>query len=333
MAAHGLQNVRARPGAYDDEIDDVELESDHGESDGSDEAEEDENMSEQDGEEITGEEGSDVEQNISNVSFGALKQAQDAISRKRKRGSDTTADQEDKLEALRERLRQIRAQREGASEFTRPDKSAEISLAKAQQAEHGDSEDNSDDSDSAPSEEGAEKSRTSKHAPMSQSSKHQVTRKRVVVDVPKRVVRDPRFDAMQQRHGHPGDSDKAYAFLQDYQKAEVQELKGAMKKTKSEDDKEILKRKVISMENKLKARAAKEREQEIVRKHRKEERDKVQEGKMPYYLKKKDIKERAIVEKFKDMKSKDREKLIEKRRKKEGQKEKKRMPQARRMVS
>ncbi|KAK4633260.1 rRNA biogenesis protein RRP36 [Fulvia fulva] len=328
--AVGLQNMRARPGAYDD--DDVEFGSDNGESDISDEADDDEGMSEHEDQQSAGEEGSDVEQKISNVSFGALKQAQDAISRKRKRGSDTTADQEDKLEALREKLRQIRAQREGHAQPKKSDTSAGKSLSRTQQTEEGDSEDDSDDSDSAPSEEGAEKSRSSKHAPMSQSSKHQVTRKRLVVDVPKRQVRDPRFDAMHQRHGHPGDSDKAYAFLQDYQKAEIQELKGAMKKTKSEDDKEILKRKVISMENKLKAKAAKEREQEIIRKHRKEERDKVQEGKTPYYLKKKDIKERAIVEKFNDMKSKDREKLIEKRRKKEGQKEKKRMPQARRMV-
>ncbi|EME48115.1 hypothetical protein DOTSEDRAFT_86447 [Dothistroma septosporum NZE10] len=320
MAAHGLQYPRARPGALDDdeEIEDVELGLEQGERDISDEDEDDEDIN--------------VEQKISNVSFGALKQAQDAMSRKRKRDAETTADQEDKLEALRERLRHIRAQREGSAQSTKADRDAGKPLAQVQQADDGDSEDDSDDSDAASSEEGAEKSRTSKHAPMSQSSKHQVTRKRTVVDVPKRIVRDPRFDAMQQRHGHPGNSDKAYAFLQDYQKAEIQELKGAMKKTKSEDDREILKRKVTSMENKLKAKGAQQREQEIIRKHRREERNKVQEGKTPYYLKKKDVKERAIVEKFKDMKSKDREKLIEKRRKKEGQKEKKRMPQARRIV-
>ena len=141
MAACGLQNVRSR-----DESDDVELESDHGEGDVSDVPEEDEDMSEQDDDRSAGEEGSDVEQKISNVSFGALKQAQDAVSRKRKRGSDTTADQEDKLEALRERLRQIRAQREGAQP-TKSDKSPGKSLAKVHQMD-ADSEEDSDDSDS-----------------------------------------------------------------------------------------------------------------------------------------------------------------------------------------
>lgn len=54
---------------------------------------------------------------ISKVSFGALAKAQDALaskesgSRKRKRGEDTSAAQEDKLQALRERLRTLKAEK------------------------------------------------------------------------------------------------------------------------------------------------------------------------------------------------------------------------------
>lgn len=274
-------------------------------------------------------EGENFEQQISNVSFAALKQAQDALSRKRKRGSDNTPVEDDKLEVLRERLRRIKEQKAATGVSI---KSAST-LNKAEADESGDERENASHSDSGsgPSEEDAPFSRTSKHAPTAQSSKYQVSRKRQVVHVPKRVVRDPRFDAMHQRSAHPGNSEKAYGFIRDYQKSEISELKEAAKKTKNEDDKEKLKRTVGRMENRLRAKEAKERQQDILRRHRKEERDRVQQGKTPYYLKQKDIKEKALVEKFSKMKSKDREKLVERRRKKEGQKEKRRMPDARRV--
>jgi ribosomal RNA-processing protein 36 len=286
----------------------------------------------------TGEGDEEVEQRIHNVSFGALKQAQDALSRKRKRGSDSTADQEEKLEALRARLDQIRSKSKKSANA----KSSIRNVDERQKDRRGSSTmqphpkaadtDSEPDSDSAPSEEDIPtKSRTSKHAPASQSSRHQVTRKRTVVDVPKRTYRDPRFDALQERSAHPGNSGKAYSFLRDYQKDEIAELKAAIKLTRNEDDKETLKRKVISMQNKIKSEEAKEREQEVLRQHRREEREKVEQGTKPFYLKQKDVKERAMVEKFKGMKSKDREKLMEKRRRKEDQKEKRRMPEARRL--
>lgn len=327
------KNVRPRPAAYDDESDFAEdYRSDLGSASGVSEVEQDSATSE-DEEHKSEIDGDDVEQQITNVSFGALKQAQDTISRKRKRGSDTTADQEDKLEALRARLREIKEAKSAPA--GKVAKALKISAGAPQTSGHDDAEgeeDEEEDSDSAPSEEDAPKSRSSKHAPATQSSRHQVTRKRVVVDVPKRVVRDPRFDAYHQHSAHPENSEKAYSFLRDYQKSEINELKAAIKKTKNEDEKETLRRTMGSMENRIKSKEAKEREQEIIRKHRKEERARLEQGKNPYYLKKKDVKEKALVEKFKGMKSKEREKVIEKRRKKEGQKEKKRMPDARRMA-
>lgn len=265
---------------------------------------------------------------LENISFGALKQAQDALLRKRKRNDETNPDQEEKLEALRERLREIKKRKASESESQPKKKKDTKKNAKTNDEDFDVDEESGSDSDSAPSEVGA----TSKHAPMAQSSKHQVTRKRQVIDVPKLKVRDPRFDAMQQRHAHTGNVEKAYGFLQDYQANEIAELKAAMKATKNEDDKEKLKRKIGSMENRIKAKAAKEREQEVLRKHRKEERQKVEQGKNPYYMKKSELKEKALVEKYKNMKGKDREKAMDKKRKKESQKEIKRMPEARRMA-
>ncbi|TKA67286.1 hypothetical protein B0A55_09236 [Friedmanniomyces simplex] len=270
--------------------------------------------------------GGDVEQRISSISFGALKQAQDAVSRKRKRGSDEAPEQDDKLAALRKRLRQIKEQ-----------KAASTQVNPVASKTGGESDDSSD-SDSAPSEEDLpSKSRTSKHAPAEQTSRHQVTRKRTVVDFPKRVIRDPRFDSLPHQPSTTnqppnGTTDKAYSFLLDYQRTEIDDLKIAFKRTKSEDDRLTLRRKINSMENRLKAHAAKEREQAVRSAHRKEEKGRVLEGKKPYYLKEKEVKERALVEKFKGMKGREREKVVEKRRLKESQKEKRGMPRDRRLV-
>lgn len=276
----------------------------------------------------------DPERLLSNVSFGALKHAQDSLSRKRKRTEDPTPDQDAKLDALRERLRQLREKKAGKIDGKgKQERSAKTRVTAQESAQDEDDVEDQSDSDSdAPSEEAAPTSRGSKHAPMSQSTKNQVTRKRQVIDLPNRKIRDPRFDALHSSAAHPGDSaNKAYAFLHDYQASEVAELKAALKNTKDEHDKETLKRKIGSMENQRRTREAKERQQAVLRAHRKEERAKVEQGKNPYYLKKGELRERALVEKFKRMKGKDREKAVEKRRLRESQKEKKRMPEARRM--
>lgn len=264
-------------------------------------------------------------QGIQNVSFGALQQAQEALSRKRKRGFDVAEGKEEELEALRSRLKQIKSDRQ----FSEPFRQTKRKSYKAENVTKPTEHDMSD-SDSAPSEVGAAKSRSSKHAPTTKSSRYQVTRRRTVVDVPKRVSRDPRFDALYHSSVPNGNSQKAYGFLRDYQKDEIAELKSAMKKAKTEEDKEKLKRMIVSMENRIKSEDAREREQQVLRQHRREEKGRIEQGKKPFFLKKKEVKERALVEKFKGMKGKDREKLLERRRRKEGQKEKKKMPEARR---
>ncbi|KAK5132472.1 hypothetical protein LTR08_009018 [Meristemomyces frigidus] len=311
----------------DEELDGSEVDGDEDQSVGSqDESADDGGGAEADSDAASSDAASDqeddVEQKIVNISFGTLKQAHEALSKKRKRGPDINDSQNDKLEALRKRLRQIKEEKAASQ----PQNSAVTQNDDA-------ASDAASDSDSAPSEEGASTARSSKHAPRSQTTRHQVTRKRAVVDVPKRVVRDPRFDAVQQRSAHAGDNmDKAYAFLADYQKSEIEELKVAAKATVDEDERVLLRRRVNAMENRVKAKAAKAREQEVRRVHRKEEKGRVEMGKTPYYLKEKEVKERALVEKFRGMKGKERERAVEKRRKKESQAEIKRMPANRRVV-
>ncbi|KAK0936480.1 rRNA biogenesis protein rrp36 [Friedmanniomyces endolithicus] len=333
------RNVRVpqqRPEEEEDNMDEGEGDEDGAEDeedDGQDEEsgsdmDDEEERDEVDGDDMSGLDG-DVEQQISSISFGALKQAQDAVSRKRKRGSDEAPEQDDKLESLRKRLRQIKEQKAGAQSMP----------VERTRTARDDPDASNFDSDSGPSEDEApSKSRTSKHAPAEQTSRHQVTRKRTVVDYPRRVIRDPRFDSIPKQpstaHQPPsGSADKAYSFLLDYQRTEIDDLKAALKRTKGEDDIYNLRRKINSMENRLKAHAAKEREQAVRSAHKKEEKGRVLEGKKPYFLKEKEVKERALVEKFKGMKGKEREKVVEKRRLKESQREKRGMPRDRRRVA
>jgi ribosomal RNA-processing protein 36 len=173
--------------------------------------------------------------------------------------------------------------------------------------------------------------RSSKHAPTEMSSKKAVSRKRDVVPVVKRAYRDPRFEAI----GGPIDEarvSKAYAFLDDYREDEMKELRAAIKDAKDEDAKEELKRALLSMESRMKARLRKSKEQEVLDRHRKEEKELVKQGKQPFYLKKSEQKKRVLLDTFGELKGKQLDRVMERRRKKVEGKEKKKMPFARRNV-
>lgn len=226
---------------------------------------------------------------MSKISFGALAKAQDALSRqesgdrKRKRGDDTTKSQEDKLEALRARLRQIKAEKMASG--APPSKKAGITKKRKVEQDAGSDDENETDSDEAESD-AAPKARSSKHAPMVQSSKRMVSRKRKVVDVKKPVFRDPRFDNMGGAALDDNTLNHRYAFLNDYRASEIAELKSSIRKSKNEGEKEKLKKKLLSMESQQKTREAKEKQQEVIREHKNKEKELIKQGKQPFYLKK-----------------------------------------------
>ncbi|KAI4799174.1 DUF947-domain-containing protein, partial [Aureobasidium sp. EXF-8846] len=159
----------------------------------------------------------DVKDKLSSISFGTLSRAQESISKKRKRPAGGDDEKEDKLEALRARLRELRDAKgvETAPKKSKKNaaKSTTTSAAKkSRKAEDDDSASDGSDSD----EDGPPHARSSKHAPMAQASNRQVTRKRQVIDVPKQQVRDPRFGPL----GGPVDDvalAKKYSFINDYQ--------------------------------------------------------------------------------------------------------------------
>ncbi|KAF2845389.1 DUF947-domain-containing protein [Plenodomus tracheiphilus IPT5] len=286
------------------------------------------------GEEDAGAEKDDqAKAQISRISFGALAKAQDALSRdqstdrKRKRGDENSKSQEDKLEALRARLRQIKAEKQAHAP---PDKKSKTSAKPKANDRREDDNDHDEGAESGSDSDAQPKARSSKHAPAVQSSKRMVSRKRKVVDVKKPVFRDPRFDPVA---GPPPDEhtfDKRYSFLNDYRSAEIADLRSTIKKSKNESEKERLKKKLLSMESQQKARENKEKQQDVIREHKKKEKELVKDGKKPFFLKKSEQKKIVLIDRFQNMKSKQREHVIERRRKKVTAKERRNMPDDRR---
>lgn len=149
--------------------------------------------------------------------------------------------------------------------------------------------------------------------------------------VPKVAYRDPRFEPVT----GPVDESKvrkAYSFLDEYREDEMKELREKIKTSKDESAKERMKRTLLSMESKKKAQVRKDKELEILDKHRKEEKELVKQGKQPFYLKKAEQKKRVLLDRYGDLKGKQLDRVIERRRKKVEGKEKKNMPFARRGV-
>ena len=125
---------------------------------------------------------------------------------------------------------------------------------------------------------------------------------------------------------------KNYAFLDEYREDEMKQLKETIRRTRPTDEatKGTLKRALLSMESKKKARAAKDEQQEIIRMHRAKEKELIKQGKKPFFLKKSEQKRLALVERFKGLKGKQVERVMERKRKKKAGRERKNMPDGRR---
>lgn len=172
-------------------------------------------------------------------------------------------------------------------------------------------------------------SRTSKHAPAELSSKNAVSRKREVIPMHKPSHRDPRFEPL----SGPlllEKLKKNYSFLDTYQTSEIATLKTTLRDTKDPSTREILRKTLLSMESQQKARATKEAQHEIIREHRKREREAIGKGKQPFYLKKAEQKKLALVKRFEGLGEKKAERVIERRRRKKAGRERKGMPSERR---
>lgn len=173
-------------------------------------------------------------------------------------------------------------------------------------------------------------SRQSKHAPAELSSKKAVSRKREVIPVHRVSHRDPRFEPLSGPLV-PDKVKKNYSFLDSYRTSEIASLKTTLRNTKDPSARENLRKTLLSMESQEKARAAKEAQQEVIREHRKKEKEAIEKGKQPFYLKKGEQKKLALVKRFEGLGEKKAERVIERRRRKKAGKERKGMPFERRV--
>ena len=180
-------------------------------------------------------------------------------------------------------------------------------------------------------------SRPSKHAPAIQSSRRAVSRRlEVFAPSPSLKSRDPRFDPLvRSSNADPNASEKAnknYSFLTSYQADEILSLKSQIKKSKTPEDAATLKRQLMSLESKLRRAEALNREKEILRKHKQEEREAIKSGakERPYYLKKSDVKKEVVSQRLAGMSKKARDKAEERKRKRIKGKESRDMPWLRR---
>ena len=192
--------------------------------------------------------------------------------------------------------------------------------------------------------DGEKRRRTSKHAPTIQSTKRAVSRKRTVIEppaIPK--PRDPRFDpTVMNKKGKREGIEKAYSFLTQYREDELEEMKRRLssitKKKKrggTDDSREVesLKRAIRSTTDRMQSIENKQREDQVRAEHKRREKQLIREtGKRPYYLKRSALKERVLTQKYEGMKSRDRVKALERRRKKVASRERRDMPMERRGV-
>ncbi|KND93532.1 rRNA biogenesis protein RRP36 [Tolypocladium ophioglossoides CBS 100239] len=174
--------------------------------------------------------------------------------------------------------------------------------------------------------------RSSKHAPQEQSSKKPVSRRREILADTRRKVRDPRFDPLVGRVDESKAS-RAYAFLDDYRDSEMADLRAQIKKTKDTDAKEDLKRQLLSMESKRKARKKKDDEEKLLLEHRRQEKELVAQGKKPFYLKKSEQKKQLLTQRFESMSKGQVDRAIERKRKKVAGKEKKELGSLQRVTN
>uniref|UniRef100_A0A803LQR2 rRNA biogenesis protein RRP36 n=1 Tax=Chenopodium quinoa TaxID=63459 RepID=A0A803LQR2_CHEQI len=163
--------------------------------------------------------------------------------------------------------------------------------------------------------------------PMEVSSKKPVSRFREVIQVPKKVVRDPRFESLCGNLDEEGFK-KRYNFIyEENLPAEKQELKKLLESSKDPEKITELKSRIALIDKHMKSDSTKLRRNQILSEHKKKAREAAKQGKRPYFAKKSDIRDRINMEKFKDLKEKGKlDSFMEKKRRRNAAKDHKFMP-------
>lgn len=190
-----------------------------------------------------------------------------------------------------------------------------------------------DEATKADGEHGS-KRRLNKNRPVEMSSKRPVAEPWPAVDVPRKVRRDPRFEALS------GTLDeakfrKSYGFVFDQViPAEKEELQERMKKEKNAHKKKGMQAKLTRLEQTLKKEAQQRKVDRREKERNDAEKEAVRQGKRPYYLKKSDVKKQEWAEKYQELKRAGKvQDYLAKKRKRRAAKDHKLIPDARRTTA
>ena len=221
--------------------------------------------------------------------------------------------------------------------------------ARYQDDDSDDKDDDSDDNDDLPSSKKRKTSsssssallrksskhqstKKSRHAPAEMSSKRAVSRYRVVVpdsEVSAYRKRDPRFDNLSGKLNR-GHWETAYEFIDDYKKDELSQLRAAVQKTKDLEKKATIEQELSRELNRVSERDQWKQQRAVVQEHRRKEKKAIADGKKstPYHLSRQGLKKATLEKKFETLKKKGKlDKYMEKRRKKNAMKDRRRLPQ------
>nr|NP_593831.3 LOW QUALITY PROTEIN: uncharacterized protein SPAC823.04 [Schizosaccharomyces pombe]Q9P6P2.3 RecName: Full=rRNA biogenesis protein rrp36; AltName: Full=Ribosomal RNA-processing protein 36 [Schizosaccharomyces pombe 972h-]CAB90149.3 rRNA processing protein Rrp36, DUF947 family (predicted) [Schizosaccharomyces pombe] len=123
---------------------------------------------------------------------------------------------------------------------------------------------------------------------------------------------------------------KNYGFLNEYRVSEIQQLRDELKICKDQERAESIRQTLKSLLSKMERHLEEERAERVMHEFRAQEKERVKEGKKPFYLKRNEQKKLIQMDKYKSMEgTKALDKYIEKKRRRRAQKEKKHLPRAR----
>eukprot|EP00048_Salpingoeca_helianthica_P021004 m.9844 g.9844 ORF g.9844 m.9844 type:complete len:173 (+) comp5484_c0_seq2:87-605(+) len=114
------------------------------------------------------------------------------------------------------------------------------------------------------------------------------------------VRRDPRFDDLSGKL-NPDLFRKTYDFLAERRAQDQKELQKALQKTKSHEHRERIQSALKSMADRERSEQQQESTRQIRAEHRKEERERVAEGKKPFFLKKSAEKKIELLHKYEEV--------------------------------
>lgn len=210
-----------------------------------------------------------------------------------------------------------------------PGKSARGSKLRSRSDESSEDSDSDSDGffegDSKAKKGKSSKTKRSKHAPAVASSKRPVSKIREIPGLKSAkdttLYSDIRFDAAYGK----ADLDrihKDYAFLDDYRQQELREMRATLKDKKavarmSEREIEDLKFQIQSLQSRMDTLKNRDLATKIIKDHKKEQIDKMRKGEQvnPYFLKKSEQRKMIQKSKFENMKASQREKVMERKRK------------------